>query len=75
MTINISVQLIATIRERKETDFTLQLPLGSVVGDVLKHLDIKRAEVSVLLVGRDFNLDTQLRSGDTVIIFPPIGGG
>ena len=43
---------------------------------VIDLLQIKRDEVAILLVnGMDGKFDQQLKDGDTVSIFPPVGGG
>lgn len=54
----------------------LELPDRATVRDVLSRLDIPgRAEKVVLVDGRPLPLDTPLRDGQTVTLFPPLEGG
>ncbi len=44
--------------------------------DVINELDIFEEDVAILLVnGRDGEFDQELREGDVVSVFPPVGGG
>ncbi|MGO0122339.1 MoaD/ThiS family protein [Desulfothermobacter acidiphilus] len=54
----------------------VDLPEGGKVADLLERLGIPPSQVfSVLLNGRHAALDTPLRPGDEVALFPPLGGG
>jgi molybdopterin converting factor small subunit len=54
----------------------IELPEGSLLSDLVDHLELPREEVKVAFVnGRARKLDCRLSAGDEVGIFPPIGGG
>ncbi|MCD4713927.1 MAG: MoaD/ThiS family protein, partial [Clostridiales bacterium] len=43
---------------------------------IIDELDIAEKDVAILMInGRDGLLDTTLKPGDVVSIFPPVGGG
>lgn len=69
-------KLFATFREGRFKVEKRELPEESQVGDVLKSLRIAPEEVAICLVnGRDANAQTILNEGDTLSLFPPVGGG
>ena len=73
---NIKVRLFATLRNGRGKELNMQLGQGAVVRRIIEALNISEDEVAILLVnGRDATLDKELEEGDTVSIFPPVGGG
>lgn len=74
--LQIVVRLFATFRDSREKVQSLELPEGSIPGDVIKLLGIDASELAILLInGRDGSLGDSLKNGDTVSLFPPVGGG
>ena len=72
----IEMRLFATLRIGRSKVIPMEVPEGSVVSQLTDALDIPREEIAILLVnGRDGSLDQVLREGDTVSVFPPVGGG
>lgn len=72
----IKVRLFATLRENRGKELFLELSEAATVTDIIGQLSIEKEEVAILLInGRDGLLDTQLKEGDVVSIFPPVGGG
>ncbi|MBW6480185.1 MAG: MoaD/ThiS family protein [Bacteroidales bacterium] len=72
----IKVRLFATLREGRGKELIMDLEPGLNPQLVIDLLKIKRDEVAILLVnGMDGKFDQQLIDGDTVSIFPPVGGG
>ncbi|KLU59974.1 ThiS family protein [Peptococcaceae bacterium CEB3] len=72
----VTVKLFATLREGRFKAVTWDLPEGTEVGEILRRLNIKQEEVSILLVnGREAKVCQVLSEGDAVSAFPPIGGG
>lgn len=72
----VKVRLFATLREGREKEAVLDLEEGAPAQMVIDFLDIPEKEVSIFLVnGRDGARSQILREGDTVSIFPPVGGG
>lgn len=54
----------------------VSLPEGSILEDLVTHLDLPREQVKVIFVnGQIRDLDYQLQPEDEIGIFPPIGGG
>jgi molybdopterin synthase sulfur carrier subunit len=46
------------------------------VRDILASLKIPEEDVSIIFVnGRDRDVDAVVRDGDTLAVFPPVGGG
>jgi molybdopterin converting factor small subunit len=73
---NITVKLFATLRQGKFDIDTLDLPPGTSVGDIVKNLSIPEEEVTLIFVnGVHGELQTEVKDGDTLALFPPVGGG
>ena len=86
----VSVKLFATLAQsvseailaqhpqgiRAGQPFEVELAEGSTLADLVTHLSLPREQVKIVFVNaRVRQLTYQLRSGDEVGIFPPIGGG
>lgn len=72
----VNVKLFATLREGRFKTETTQLKENSRVLDIIKKYDLPLEEVAICLVnGRDADNEHVLQNGDTVSIFPPVGGG
>jgi molybdopterin converting factor small subunit len=72
----ISVKLFATLREGRFTSDARDVSAGSTAGDVIRQLGIREEEAALILVnGKHGDMSTFLSEGDTVAVFPPIGGG
>lgn len=72
----VEVRLFATLREGRGK--VLQAVYEEPVRprDVIGRLGIQEKDVAILLInGRDGLMDTLLKEGDKVSIFPPVGGG
>ena len=70
------VKLFATFRENRFKTEEWELNEGTPVGDVLQRLNIAPKEVQILLVnGHDASDSVLLKEGDTLSLFPPVGGG
>lgn len=72
----VTVKLFATFRDGRFKVEERELPTGSKVLNILEPLNIKPEEVAICLVnGRDVNAQHLLNDGDTIALFPPVGGG
>lgn len=72
----IEMRLFATLREGRGKVIPMEAPEGTVVSTLIDRLDIPHQEIAILLVnGRDATLDRILQDGDTISVFPPVGGG
>ena len=79
----IKVKLFGNFREKCPKGlplgdhFTIQVPDGATISDVLHQLDIAEDEARVVIINsniiRDFKF--QLNPSDLFVAFPPIGGG
>lgn len=76
VTLQLTVKLFATFRQGRFEVAELDRPEGSTLGELLDAVGIPRAELGILLVrGRHAELDHQPAAGDTIAIFPKVGGG
>ena len=72
----VTVKLFATFRDGRFKVEEKELPEDSKVLSVLEPLNIKPEEVAICLVnGRNVNEQHVLSNGDTIALFPPVGGG
>lgn len=72
----VTVKLFATFRDGRFKVEERDLPEGSQVLDLLVPLRILPEEIAICLVnGRNVDEKHVLRDGDTLAIFPPVGGG
>ncbi|MEY8304620.1 MoaD/ThiS family protein [Anaerosalibacter bizertensis] len=73
----VEIRLFASFREGREKKYFFKIDnLKLTVRDILEKLDIDEEEVAILLInGRDGNVDSVLKDGDIVSLFPPVGGG
>ncbi len=79
--IKVKVRLYATLRRYLPEmaigqSADVRLPEGATVGALLDQLGIPRDEMRICYVGGLYSdLERQLRDGDDVALFPPVGGG
>jgi molybdopterin synthase sulfur carrier subunit len=72
----VTVKLFAAFRTGRFDVAQQEHPAGTTVGGIVDALGIPRAEIGILMVsGRHADLDERPAPGDTVAIFPLIGGG
>ena len=72
----VNVKLFATLREGRFKAEIAEIAENSRVEDVIKKYDLPPEEIAICLVnGRDADNEYVLNSGDTVSLFPPVGGG
>lgn len=72
----VTVKLFATFRDGRFKVEERELPEDTSLLEVLQPLDIKPEEIAICLVnGRNVNEQHILKDGDTIALFPPVGGG
>ena len=77
----VEVRLFATLAEFRPSDgregaAVLEVPDGSTVTEITRHLGIPPDLARVVLVnGRDASSEAPLTARDVVTIFPPLAGG
>jgi molybdopterin converting factor small subunit len=72
----VTVKLFATLRQGRFDIERFDLPPGTTVGDIVQKLGIPEKEVTLIFInGRHGGLSSALHEGDTLGMFPPVGGG
>ena len=74
--LKIMVKLFANLRDQREKEQILTLPEGANPGQVMAVLHIAAEDVAIIMInGRRTEADAVLQEGDTLALFPPVGGG
>ena len=73
----IQLKLYATLRKFLPDDCDeLDIEPGSSVNDILKQLGIPDNEAKLIFIdGKKGAIDTILKGGERLGVFPPVGGG
>ncbi|MBE0596381.1 MAG: MoaD/ThiS family protein [Desulfuromonadales bacterium] len=72
----VNVKLFASFRAGRFDMAARDFPPGSKVGDVASELQLAEKEIGTILVNSKYaKLHSPLREGDTLALFPLIGGG
>jgi len=72
----ITVKLFATFREGRFDIAERDYPDGTTVGQVVDDLELPHDKLGVLMVNhRHVELERTLADGETLAIFPLVGGG
>jgi molybdopterin converting factor small subunit len=72
----ITVKLFAHFRNNRFDKEVRTIAPGVTVGAIVTELTIPEEEVGVILInGRHGSLDQSLAEGDTLSLFPLVGGG
>ncbi len=72
----ITVKLFATLRRDRFDISDIEYGDGDTVLRVLESLSISPEEAPIIFInGRHAMPDSALKDGDTLAVFPPIGGG
>ncbi len=72
----VTVKLFATFRNGRFEIEDREYPEGTTVGTVVDGLDLSRDELGIILVNsRHVGVEQLLAEGDTLALFPLVGGG
>lgn len=72
----ITVKLFATFRTDRFDIEAREYPDGTVVEQIVNELELPREKLGIVMVNsRHVDLDRVLRDGDTLALFPLVGGG
>jgi sulfur-carrier protein len=72
----ITVKLFASFRNNRFKEELQIFPEGTDCRSVLSSLGLTEEEIGVVMInGRHVSLEQQLQQGDTLALFPLIGGG
>ena len=73
---NITVKLFSSFRTGRFEIESMEYPDGTTVADVVDSLNLQQSELGIMLVNsRHVKLDHLLVEGETLAIFPLLGGG
>jgi sulfur-carrier protein len=76
LNMHITIKLFATLRKNRFDEKSLELPDGVTAGEIIDMCAIPPTEVTLIFInGRHSMPETKLAEGDTLALFPPIGGG
>ncbi len=76
--IEVTIKLFAQYREGRFKVDKRSYPAGTTTGDIVKDLDIDEEKLAVgvfMANGRHVKNDYTIQDGDTISIFPKVGGG
>ena len=72
----IEVKLFAYFRDGRGKSVDVDYQPGIKIIDIVKQLKIEPEDVAIILVnGRHQSMDTVLKDGQKLFLFPPVGGG
>lgn len=72
----VTVKLFATFRKDRFDVDVREVPPGTTVSRVVREAHLPEKEIGIVLVNsRHADLSRELADGDTVAIFPLVGGG
>ncbi|NLW23008.1 MAG: MoaD/ThiS family protein [Tissierellia bacterium] len=72
----VEVRLFAYLRQGRGKKQILEFEEGTTISQVMDMLNIDEDDVSIALInGTDGPIDRQLKDGDVLALFPPVGGG
>ncbi|HVN97479.1 MAG TPA: MoaD/ThiS family protein [Syntrophorhabdaceae bacterium] len=73
---HVTVKLFATLRKDRFDIKEVDVPEGTTVGEMIQRVGIPDTEVTLVFINGHHRLtDAKLTHGDTLALFPPIGGG
>ena len=72
----IAIKLFATLRKGRFDMAAMEFPVGTTVNDIVRKLAIPEDEITLIFInGRHSELASAPQEGDTVALFPAVGGG
>ncbi len=76
MAAHITIKLFATLNKYAPDKAAYPIRSGTTIGQVLDELEVPRGEAKLIFIDSvRGGLESVLRGGERVGIFPPIGGG
>jgi molybdopterin converting factor small subunit len=73
---NVTVKLFASFRAGRFEIETGDYPAGTTVADVADSLNLPHSELGIMMINsRHVKLERVLVEGDTLALFPLLGGG
>jgi sulfur carrier protein ThiS len=75
MMMEVTVKLFATLRDGRFIEESRQYLSAATVADAIADVGIREKVAIIFVNGRHARLDQELLEGDTLALFPAIGGG
>lgn len=75
MLVKITVKLFASLRKGRFDEKVMEFSGNISAGEICKKLDITENPLILLVNSKHVDLDYFLSDGDTISIFPLVGGG
>ncbi len=73
---HVTIKFFSTLRKDRFDEKDLELPDGVTAGEIIDRFNIPPTEVTIIFInGRHSGPEAKLAEGDTLALFPPIGGG
>jgi sulfur-carrier protein len=73
---HVTVKLFATLRKDRFDERNVELADGVTAGELIDMIAIPPTDVTLIFInGRHSIPEAKLADGDTLALFPPIGGG
>jgi sulfur-carrier protein len=72
----LTIKLFATLRKNRFDTATMEFPPGTTVNDIIGKLAVPQDEITLIFInGRHSDLTANPEEGDTIALFPAVGGG
>lgn len=72
----VCVKLFATFRNDRFKEKVCEYREGTMVSDIIKELDLPEEQLGAVLINaKHVEADQELKEGDSLSIFPLVGGG
>jgi molybdopterin synthase sulfur carrier subunit len=72
----LKIKLFASLRKGRFDKATMEFPAGTTVNDIIDKLALPKDDITlVFLNGRHSQLTATPQEGDTLALFPAVGGG
>lgn len=76
ISVKVTVKLFASLRENNEKEMLLDFPESITPLDIIQRINISEKDVAIIMInGRAKGLHTIIQDGDTISLFPAVGGG
>jgi molybdopterin converting factor small subunit len=73
---HVTVKLFATLRKDRFDEKELELADGVTAGEIIDMIAVPPTEVTLIFINSRHSVpEAKLADGDTLALFPPIGGG
>jgi sulfur-carrier protein len=72
----LTIKLFASLQKGRFDMATMEFPAHTTVKDIVHELNIPGSEITLVFInGRHSEVTAVAREGDTIALFPAVGGG